>query len=201
MVCPNCGKGLADNARFCRHCGARVETQKPQKRFCTLCGAPLSQGAKFCKKCGVQMGVPIADATLEAGITIPVKGPVTSVTISETPPAAAPRRFCTKCGAGLHAGVRFCRKCGAAAPPAGERPYAAAAAAGQVPPERMPAARQPGNGAPMTNSARLAAEAALRQVLARLTDGDCAASTAPGEMNVPISEAQNAFMKLISKVL
>lgn len=201
MVCTNCGRALAGNARFCRHCGAKAEAQKPPKRLCTLCGAPLGPGARFCKKCGGQVGVPIAAATLEAGITIPVEGPVTSVTISEAPPAAATGRFCAKCGAGLQPGAKFCKKCGAAASPAGERPNAPAPGMGQEPPARGPSPSQPGTSGPVANRARQVAEAALGQALAQLKDGDCAASTAPGEMSLPISEAQNAFMKLLRKGL
>jgi len=46
--CPNCGKPMATNAKFCPECGTQIKT----KQFCTECGATLTPGAKFCPECG-----------------------------------------------------------------------------------------------------------------------------------------------------
>jgi S1-C subfamily serine protease/predicted RNA-binding Zn-ribbon protein involved in translation (DUF1610 family) len=49
-VCPNCGKPIAKDAKFCRNCGARIETH------CTNCGEKLKPGAQFCSSCGQKSG-------------------------------------------------------------------------------------------------------------------------------------------------
>ena len=56
--CPNCGGEVKDNAKFCRHCGNKIE-QKPQFVFCDECGAKLEAGSTFCDECGARLdGVP-----------------------------------------------------------------------------------------------------------------------------------------------
>ncbi len=47
-ACPNCGKPVEKNAKFCRGCGAQLESH------CVNCGAALKPGAKFCPNCGAQ---------------------------------------------------------------------------------------------------------------------------------------------------
>lgn len=47
-TCPNCGKPLAVNAKFCPECGFSL---KPKDK-CPNCGAKLQPGAKFCAECG-----------------------------------------------------------------------------------------------------------------------------------------------------
>ena len=46
--CPNCGKPLPENSKFCPNCGAKVG----EKAFCTKCGKEMPKGAKFCPECG-----------------------------------------------------------------------------------------------------------------------------------------------------
>jgi hypothetical protein len=48
-VCPQCGKPVKPEARFCGECGAKLLAQCPQ------CGAPLTAGAKFCASCGTPL--------------------------------------------------------------------------------------------------------------------------------------------------
>ena len=92
MICSGCGKEIADSAKFCKYCGAKIEPPKPKKRFCTECGKELSENAKFCKSCGARVGAapegkPDAPAADIPVLTIPVKGPVLSVEITDELPA------------------------------------------------------------------------------------------------------------------
>lgn len=48
MKCPNCGKEIADSARFCPHCGS----EQLHEKHCAHCGATLKPEAKFCPNCG-----------------------------------------------------------------------------------------------------------------------------------------------------
>ncbi|MGN1073802.1 MAG: zinc-ribbon domain-containing protein, partial [Eubacteriales bacterium] len=54
MVCRGCGREIAENARFCVHCGASVENGEQTERFCSVCGSPLHRESAFCPKCGAQ---------------------------------------------------------------------------------------------------------------------------------------------------
>ena len=48
MLCPNCGKAVASDAKFCLECGHAFVKK------CTNCGAELQSGAKFCSQCGTK---------------------------------------------------------------------------------------------------------------------------------------------------
>jgi len=50
--CPECGKPLATNAKFCPECGAQLKAVA----FCTECGAKIQPGTKFCPECGAKQG-------------------------------------------------------------------------------------------------------------------------------------------------
>lgn len=65
MICPNCKNELADNAKFCQHCGKeiilpieenveqQVEPSKPEKtRICKVCGKEIPESAICCPLCG-----------------------------------------------------------------------------------------------------------------------------------------------------
>ena len=54
MKCPNCNNEITDNAKFCRYCGTKIETQ-PEQAKCPKCGALNRQGATFCDSCGAKM--------------------------------------------------------------------------------------------------------------------------------------------------
>jgi len=54
MKCSECNAEIADNAKFCPVCGAKVEKEKPVK-ICPNCGEVLKEGAKFCAKCGCKI--------------------------------------------------------------------------------------------------------------------------------------------------
>ena len=49
-VCPNCGKPILKDAKFCRNCGTQIETH------CANCGEKLKPGAQFCSSCGQKSG-------------------------------------------------------------------------------------------------------------------------------------------------
>jgi len=48
IPCPNCGKPVAPDAKFCAECG------QPLKKACSNCGTELAPGAKFCPECGTK---------------------------------------------------------------------------------------------------------------------------------------------------
>lgn len=49
--CKECGSELAEGAKFCGECGAKVTSV----RQCPKCGYELSIGAKFCGECGYRL--------------------------------------------------------------------------------------------------------------------------------------------------
>lgn len=48
IYCPNCKSALADDAKFCNACGAKIAAMV----FCHSCGAPMRADAAFCPRCG-----------------------------------------------------------------------------------------------------------------------------------------------------
>ena len=51
-TCPNCGGEIKDSAKFCRHCGKKIQQQTEQD-VCKLCGAKLAYDGK-CSVCGAK---------------------------------------------------------------------------------------------------------------------------------------------------
>ena len=51
MKCPFCNEEIKQGAKFCVHCGKKLE----QTNNCPQCNAPLKEGAKFCTKCGTRI--------------------------------------------------------------------------------------------------------------------------------------------------
>ena len=58
MKCPKCQSEIADTAKFCTSCGAKIEKQN----LCPACSRPLKPGAKFCTHCGAKI---VASPSLE----------------------------------------------------------------------------------------------------------------------------------------
>ncbi len=55
VACPNCGKMIGKNVKFCPECGKSTKaTVKSAK-----CGAEVDAKAKFCSECGNPMGKPV----------------------------------------------------------------------------------------------------------------------------------------------
>jgi ribosomal protein L40E len=78
-TCPRCGNKILPRAKFCIHCGQKIERLKKAKRtskrplakertsqtlvsyspnWCQNCGARLLTGAEFCVRCGAKVVVP-----------------------------------------------------------------------------------------------------------------------------------------------
>src|SRR5262245_32960845 len=49
MRCARCQAENDAAARFCEHCGARLE------QVCSSCGEPVTPGKKFCRSCGASL--------------------------------------------------------------------------------------------------------------------------------------------------
>ena len=117
------------------------------------------------------------------------------------------KRFCTECGAELPEGTKFCDNCGTAAASAAGVIIPVAGRVNSVtvsdePPVTRPAAKPtvtPQRSGASSSSARRSAQEVLRRIIAQLADGDISASAASGEMRLPVTEAQNEFLKLIGK--
>lgn len=75
VICPNCGKELAENVQFCAFCGERIpkrvslENHTNDKTRCSQCGAEISANQKFCTNCG--FAVDVAEGTRPADIIEP----------------------------------------------------------------------------------------------------------------------------------
>ena len=57
MKCPVCNAQIADQSKFCVHCGSKIEVEKEAEPaqaivYCKSCGTQLKPGTKFCPKCG-----------------------------------------------------------------------------------------------------------------------------------------------------
>ncbi|MBR6068423.1 MAG: zinc ribbon domain-containing protein [Bacteroidales bacterium] len=52
MKCTKCNAELAEGAKFCPECGAKIEIHI----FCANCGTKLGEGAMFCSNCGEKVG-------------------------------------------------------------------------------------------------------------------------------------------------
>lgn len=52
LKCSNCGNPLAPDAKFCYHCGEKVELMSDV--FCMNCGNKMPTGANFCPNCGTR---------------------------------------------------------------------------------------------------------------------------------------------------
>lgn len=84
-TCPECGCELVENARFCRNCGAEVETIK-QGNVCPECGSEISDGARFCAKCGCEIK---SEKSNSDNVV-----------------------HCINCGEEINGNVKFCPNCG-----------------------------------------------------------------------------------------
>ncbi|MCI8413798.1 MAG: zinc ribbon domain-containing protein [Clostridia bacterium] len=80
IECNKCGGACADDALYCVHCGARLDT-----KACRRCKNYVPDDAKYCAVCGY-----------------PTEGMVCPKCGKQNPDEA---RFCLQCGAGLSAGA------------------------------------------------------------------------------------------------
>lgn len=49
VVCPQCRGQVPAGAKFCSHCGAKLNTK------CPHCGADIAAGSAFCSECGQKL--------------------------------------------------------------------------------------------------------------------------------------------------
>jgi len=99
--CDVCGKEIAPNDTFCRHCSSKITKAvmpiQQHTSVCQSCDNPISDEAVFCEKCGKEI------------IRHTYKEPfVVSIPEEETQKA-----FCYSCGNTLSKESSFCNKCGA----------------------------------------------------------------------------------------
>jgi hypothetical protein len=125
--CPECGKPVSPNAKFCRNCGVSqleepaipATVPEPTHKItatCASCSAPVLPEEKFCGNCGRPVSPPAADP--------------------QVPPQPAPQpppltvRVCNSCGCTVGPETKFCGNCG--------KPVCAPAAGPQVPSQPAP---------------------------------------------------------------
>lgn len=57
--CPNCGKEVSKDAKFCGNCGILIESEEDEvsenRKICPECGTVLPEDAKFCHNCGMEL--------------------------------------------------------------------------------------------------------------------------------------------------
>lgn len=54
MKCNKCGLENIENAKFCAHCGEKIESANDSKK-CVICGNQNEEDAKYCAVCGSQL--------------------------------------------------------------------------------------------------------------------------------------------------
>lgn len=98
ITCPECGRGIPKDAKFCSFCGATAPVieapvpEAPMQNICPVCGAALAPDAVFCAACGNRLPeIPAAQS-------------------------AAPQGVCPNCGEKLAPDALFCPTCGTKAP-------------------------------------------------------------------------------------
>ena len=82
MKCSKCNAEIADNAKFCPKCGAKVEKVEPTN-VCPNCGNVLKEGVKFCTKCGTKIGDSDEKATTVVPPAVETKNDIGSKTEAE----------------------------------------------------------------------------------------------------------------------
>jgi tetratricopeptide (TPR) repeat protein len=71
MTCKKCNAEIAENAKFCPECGAKVETDP----VCSNCGVKLVAGAKFCPECGTKVGAVTRDTVTRDTVSDKAENP------------------------------------------------------------------------------------------------------------------------------
>lgn len=72
IICKKCGRQLADNAKFCGGCGARIgeQTAAVTPGKCPVCGANIAPGVHFCTVCGTSIAASPSEKTEEEIVTM-----------------------------------------------------------------------------------------------------------------------------------
>lgn len=66
MNCKNCGKEIADDAVFCKHCGKRTDGLKT----CYKCGKDIEEDSAFCSYCGASMNAPKVNKAVTSEVAV-----------------------------------------------------------------------------------------------------------------------------------
>lgn len=76
--CPNCGKSIKDESKFCNFCGFNLRSNIAVKQRCSSCGVSVSVGSSFCANCGTRLVVgPIDNSTRMKSVQQPSDATVT----------------------------------------------------------------------------------------------------------------------------
>lgn len=79
MLCHNCGKRIADDARFCGFCGSSVG-----KKACPSCGQEVEAGMAYCSFCGSRVDAAGAASTNRLPVARPAAGYQNQATVAGT---------------------------------------------------------------------------------------------------------------------
>jgi len=93
IICKKCGRQLADNAKFCGGCGARIGEAEAvvTPGVCPMCGSAIAEGVHFCTVCGTSIAAAPSEKKDEAPVTMDeLVPPVITDDMFEEPPINAP---------------------------------------------------------------------------------------------------------------
>ncbi len=63
LICPNCGKELAEGTAFCDNCGTAIPAAPAAETvFCANCGTQTDASSEFCQNCGAALNAEAAPA-------------------------------------------------------------------------------------------------------------------------------------------
>ncbi len=115
--CQSCGAPLTEGAKFCRHCGMRVEPQQPVYDSVEAVEPPADPFDTPPARASEQKAEEPQNAHTDPFDAPPAEN------------AGAGLKFCMRCGASLEEGAKFCRGCGTPVGDTGGVPVGSAYAA------------------------------------------------------------------------
>lgn len=78
MICPSCGKSVADDALMCPWCHAPIEMTRKMSlkgaQWCPSCGVLVAPGTRECPKCGTVLPDPSAGGRRQRDLDLPEIG-------------------------------------------------------------------------------------------------------------------------------
>ncbi len=122
MFCPECGKAIHDDSRFCEHCGNNIESDIPDGintqndksapvLTCPECGKTIPDDSMFCEHCGKNI-----DNDISKEISIKENEPVpNSIASSDIPENKQSPKVeyttCRNCGDKIEGSSEYCSIC------------------------------------------------------------------------------------------